>query len=167
MIGFTTPALLAALALLPAIWWLLRITPPAPRIVRFPAIRLLRDLVHREETPARTPLWLILMRLLLAASLILALAGPILRPSALPPGRGPEVIVVDNGWAAADHWTDIKAALSAEIDRAQRAEMAVAIIPTARGAAGNPVEAIGPMPAGEARRTVERLEPMPWPADRR
>ena len=166
MIGFTTPALLAALALLPAIWWLLRITPPAPRIVRFPAIRLLRDLVHREETPARTPLWLILMRLLLAASLILALAGPILRPSALPPGRGPEVIVVDNGWAAADHWTDIKAALSAEIDRAQRAEMAVAIIPTARGAAGNPVEAIGPMPAGEARRTVERLEPMPWPADR-
>jgi hypothetical protein len=166
MIGFTTPAILAALVLLPGIWWLLRITPPAPRMVRFPAIRLLRDLVHREETPARTPLWLILMRLLLASLLILALAGPILRPSALPPGRGPEVIVVDTGWAAADHWTDIKTALTSEIDRAQRAEMAVVIIPTARGAAGNPVGAIGPMPAAEAKRSVERLEPMPWPADR-
>jgi hypothetical protein len=166
MIGFTTPAILAALALMPAIWWLLRVTPPSPKLVRFPAIRLLRDLVHREETPARTPLWLILMRLLLALLLILALAGPILRPSALPPGRGPEVIIVDNGWAAADRWTDIKAALSAEIDRAQRAEMAVAIIPTARGAAGNPVDAIGPMPAAEAKRVVDRLEPMPWPADR-
>ncbi|MDB5392623.1 MAG: hypothetical protein JWM91_129 [Rhodospirillales bacterium] len=166
MIGFATPAILAALLLLPAIWWLLRITPPAPRLVRFPAIRLLRDLVHREETPARTPLWLILMRLLLASLLILALAGPILRPSALPPGRGPEVIVVDTGWAAADHWTEVKSALSAEIDRAQRADMAVVIIPTARGAAGNPVSAIGPMPAAEAKRTVERLDPMPWPADR-
>jgi hypothetical protein len=166
MIGFATPAILAALVLLPAIWWLLRITPPAPRMVRFPAIRLLRDLIHREETPARTPLWLILMRLLLASLLILALAGPILRPSVLPPGRGPEIIVVDNGWAAADHWTDIKAALSTEIDRAQRADMAVAIVPTARAAAGNPVDAFGPMPAAEAKRTVERLEPMPWPADR-
>jgi hypothetical protein len=166
MIGFTTPAILAALVLLPAIWWLLRITPPAPRQVRFPAIRLLRDLVHREETPARTPLWLILMRMMLAALLILALAGPILRPSVLPPGRGPEIMVVDNGWAAADHWTEIKTALAAEIDRAQRADMSVVIIPTARAATGSPVDAIGPMPAAEAKRTAERLEPMPWPAER-
>ena len=166
MIGFTTPWILAALVLLPAIWWLLRITPPAPKLVRFPAIRLLRDLVHREETPARTPLWLILMRLLLASLLILALAGPILRPSALPPGRGPEVIVVDNGWAAANNWAAIKTALLAEIDRNQRADMPVVLVPTARGATGSPVDAIGPMPAAEAKHMVEALEPMPWPADR-
>jgi hypothetical protein len=166
MIGFVTPAVLAALVLLPAIWWLLRVTPPAPRLVRFPAIRLLRDLVHREETPARTPLWLILMRLLLATLLILALAGPILRPSALPPGRGPEVIVVDTGWAAANNWAAIKAALLAEIERDQRADMTVVLIPTARGATGNPVSALGPMPASEAKRTAETLEPMAWGPDR-
>ena len=79
------------------------------------------------------------MRLLLAAILILALAGPILRPSALPPGRGPEVIVVDTGWAAASSWGAIKAALLAEIERDQRAEMSVVLVPTARGATGNPV----------------------------
>src|ERR1700722_5087400 len=166
MIGFVTPAILGALILLPAIWWLLRVTPPAPRLVRFPAIRLLRDLVHREETPARTPLWLILLRLLLATLLILALAGPILRPSALPPGRGPEVIVVDTGWAAANNWAAIKTALTAEIERDQRADMSVVLVPTARNATGNPVDALGPMPAAEAKRTAETLEPMPWGPDR-
>jgi len=166
MIGFVTPAILGALLLLPAIWWLLRVTPPAPRVVRFPGIRLLRDLVHREETPARTPLWLILMRMALATLLIVALAGPILRPSALPPGRGPEVIVVDTGWAAANNWAKIKAALLAEIDRDQRAGMTVVLVPTARNASGNPVDALGPMPAAEAKRTAETLEPMPWGPDR-
>jgi hypothetical protein len=166
MIGFVTPAILGALILLPAIWWLLRVTPPAPRIVRFPAIRLLRDLVHREETPARTPLWLILMRMALAMLLIVALAGPILRPSALPPGRGPEIIVVDTGWSATSNWTAIKTALLAEIDRDQRAGMTVVLVPTARNATGNPIDALGPMPASEARRTAEMLEPMPWGPDR-
>src|ERR1700759_1195315 len=114
MIGFATPWVLMALVLLPAIWWLLRVTPPAPKLVRFPAIRLLRNLTQREETPARTPLWLLIMRLLLGALLIVALAGPLLRPSAAPPGRGPEIIVVDNGWAAADVWQSIHSAMLAE-----------------------------------------------------
>ena len=50
-------------AVLPILWWLLRVTPPAPRRVRFPALRLLLGLVPREETPAKTPLWLILLRM--------------------------------------------------------------------------------------------------------
>jgi len=166
MIGFITPGILLSLLVLPAIWWLLRITPPQPRTVRFPAIRLLRDLVNRDETPARTPLWLILMRMVLAALLIVALAGPILRPSSAPPGRGPEIIVVDTGWAAADSWSAIKAAMLAEIGRAERAEMSIVIVPTARTAGGAPVDAIGPMPAAQARRTAETLEPMPWPTER-
>jgi len=166
MIGFAAPWILAALVLLPGIWWLLRVTPPAPKLIRFPAIRLLRDLVHREETPARTPLWLILMRLFLATLLILALAGPILRPGTIPPGRGPEVLVIDTGWAAADNWPAIKGALLAEIDRAQRADMPVVLLPTARSAAGGPVDAIGPLPASEARQRAEAMEPSPWPAER-
>jgi hypothetical protein len=166
MIGFAAPWVLAALALLPAIWWLLRVTPPAPRIVRFPAIRLLRGLTPREETPARTPLWLILMRLLLAALIIVALAGPILRPAAAPPGRGPEIIVIDTGWAAAESWPSIRDALLAEIDRDERAGMAVALIATARSAAGGPLAPVGPVTATEARRAAETMEPSPWPADR-
>ena len=39
---------------------------------------MLFELRPQEETPYRTPLWLILMRLLLAALVILGFAGPLL-----------------------------------------------------------------------------------------
>src|SRR6201994_1919856 len=104
-LAFASPWLLTALLGLPIIWWLLRVTPPAPRRIAFPAIRLLLGLVPPEETPARTPLWLILLRMLLAALLILALAHPIVNPTASLPGHGPLLIVVDDGWGAAGDWT--------------------------------------------------------------
>ncbi len=56
---FTAPWLLLALAALPVLWWLLRVTPPAPRTQSFPAIRLLRGLRADERTAARTPWWLL------------------------------------------------------------------------------------------------------------
>jgi len=47
-LAFASPWLLAALAALPVIWWLLRVTPPAPRRIAFPAIRLLLGLTPHE-----------------------------------------------------------------------------------------------------------------------
>src|SRR5438874_2414986 len=86
--AFAAPWLLTALAALPVTWWLLRVTPPAPRRIAFPAITLLLGLRPREETPARTPWWLILLRTVLAALVILALAHPLLNPQARLAGRG-------------------------------------------------------------------------------
>src|SRR5215470_7467460 len=97
-LAFASPWLLLGLLALPVLWWLLRVTPPAPRRLRFPAIRLLLGLAPREETPARTPLWLILLRMVLAALVILGLAQPLLNPSSQLATNGPLVIVVDNGW---------------------------------------------------------------------
>ena len=78
LLSFVSPWLLLGLAALPALWWLLRLTPPSPRRQRFPAISLLFELRPREETPYRTPLWLILLRLLLAVLIILGFAEPLL-----------------------------------------------------------------------------------------
>ena len=87
-IAFAAPWLLVALAALPVLWWLLRVTPPSPRRVAFPPIRLLRDLPVSEETPARTPWWLLLLRVLAAALVILGLARPGLGPAAGAGGGG-------------------------------------------------------------------------------
>ena len=54
-LSFGAPALLYALIGLPIIYWLLRVTPPAPRRIVFPPLRLLFGLKSTEETPARTP----------------------------------------------------------------------------------------------------------------
>ena len=89
-LAFASPWLLMALAALPIIWWLLRVTPPAPRRIAFPAIRLLLGLVPREETPAHTPLWLILLRMALAVLVIFAAAqSPSAQRADRPPIFGP------------------------------------------------------------------------------
>src|SRR5579871_762866 len=119
-LAFAAPWLLLGLASLPILWWLLRVTPPAPRRVRFPALRLLLGLVPREETPARTPLWLILLRMVLAALVILGLAQPLLNPTARLAGSGPLVLVVDNGWAAAHDWPARQRLMEELIAQAER-----------------------------------------------
>src|ERR1700759_5873288 len=98
---FSAPWGLLALPAWPLLWWLLRVTPPAPPSESFPAIRLLMGLHAREETPARTPWWLLLLRMVAATLVILALARPVLDAGSLLPGNGPVLLVVDNGWAAA------------------------------------------------------------------
>ena len=70
---FAAPWILLGLVVLPIVWWLIRVTPPAPRSETFPAIRLLLGLNATEETPARTPWWLLLLRLLAAGLIIVAL----------------------------------------------------------------------------------------------
>src|SRR2546430_13140903 len=119
-LAFVSPWLLVALTALPIIWWLLRVTPPAPRRIVFPAIRLLLGLAPREETPARTPLWLILLRMALTALIILALAHPLLNPSARLAASGPLVLVVDNGWGAAPDWSARPSVMRGPADQAQR-----------------------------------------------
>ena len=65
---------------LPVLWWLLRLVPPRPRRIDFPPTRMLFDIAPKEETPARTPWWLTLLRLTLAALVIIAAAGPLWNP---------------------------------------------------------------------------------------
>jgi hypothetical protein len=165
-VAFANPLVLLGLAALPLLWLLLRVTPPAPRYVRFPPIRLLFGLEARERTPAATPLWLILFRMLIAALIILALAQPILSPSAALPGSGPLVLVIDDGWAAARDWNARKKAASEAIARAERSGRPVALIPTAPPPTGEAAAPARLMPAAEARSSLEALVPKPWPTDR-
>src|SRR5947207_178369 len=75
-LGFAQPLVLLGLLSLPVLWWLLRLIPPRPRQQRLGPEKLLLDILPKEETPARTPWWLTLLRLTLAALLIVAAAGP-------------------------------------------------------------------------------------------
>jgi hypothetical protein len=106
-LSFAEPALLLGLLSLPVLWWLLRVIPPRPRQVEFPPTRLLFDIAPREETPSRTPWWLLALRLLAAALIIFAAAGPTWNPRAgtAADSRSPLVILLDDGWSAAASWT--------------------------------------------------------------
>jgi hypothetical protein len=163
LFAFASPWLLAGIALLPVLWRLLRVTPPTPAVVRFPAIRILAGLDPAEETPARTPLWLLLLRMLLALLLILALAHPLLNPPAGLPGTGPLVLAVDNGWAAASDWPARQRAMTDLISAAGRQGREVVLLPTA---AGGPQDPASLTAADQAQALAERVHPEPWPTDR-
>ena len=165
-LAFAQGWILGALLALPVLWWLLRVTPPAPRTQRFPAIRLLFGLLPPSETPARTPWWLLLLRLSVAALIILGLAQPLLNPSAQLTGSGPLMLVIDDGWAAARHWQARQSVLGDLLDRAERENRPVVLITTAIGPLDEPITASGLLTAGEARRRVQGLSPRPWPVDR-
>jgi hypothetical protein len=162
-IGFLQPWILLGLAALPAIWWLLRLTPPSPQHVVFPPTRLLKDLKSTEETPAHSPWWLTALRMLLAALIVLALARPVLNPDRESfAGTGPLLLVVDNGWASAAHWPERREAIDAAIDRAMRNGRTVVLAPSAPG---DPL--IGPVSAEQARERVAGLVPHPYAPDRK
>ena len=165
-IAFASPWLLAALAALPALWWLLKVTPPAPRHVRFPAIALLFDVKEQEQTPHKTPLWLVILRMILAALVILALARPLLNPTTQLTGSGPLLLVVDDGWASAGNWTARQRAMDGALGRAERAGRPVMILPTAAPADGAPLAPSKLLSAQDARAIAQAMQPKPWPVSR-
>ncbi len=163
---FAAPWLLLALAILPVLWWLLRVTPPAPRTETFPAIRLLLGLRAAEETPARTPWWLLALRILGAALVIVGLAGPVLEAGGFLPGRGPLLLVFDNGFAASADWAARLRAAGQVLDRAERAGRPVALLTTAADETGAAPAITAAIPAAELRPRLAALHPLPWPPDR-
>lgn len=163
---FSAPLVLAGLALLPLILLLLRLNPPSPRRIRFPPIALLQNLAVLETTPHRLPLWLLLLRGAALFCLILGLAGPVLRPPPLLPGSGPILLVIDNGWAAAAAWPDFMARAGAILDAAQAQHRGIALLATARDAAGQPPRIQGIFTPSAARGLLSAMIPAPWPTDR-
>jgi hypothetical protein len=166
MISFAAPWLLLALPALPLLWWLLRVTPPQPRRQSFPSPLLLREMPLAEETPARTPWWVLLLRIMAAALIILGLARPVLGPGGATGGGGTLLLVLDDGWAAGPDWPLRLAIAQAELERAGREGRGAALLATAPGEGAQPPRVIGPMAAADLAPRLAALRPRPWPPDR-
>lgn len=160
--AFASPAILFALIALPAIWWLLRLTPPRPKAEVFPPLRILATVLKREETPAQSPWWLTLLRILLAAAVILAIADPVVNPRNNPlASSGPLALIVDNGWATAADWERRVQTADMMIGDAEDAELPVSIVFTAETSH----DAI-PTSAAIAREKLAAARPKPLVPDR-
>jgi uncharacterized protein DUF4159/aerotolerance regulator-like protein len=164
-IAFLSPWLLGGLLALPLIWWLLRTVPPSPQRIAFPPTRILLGIENREKTPAKTPWWLTLIRMAAAALVILALAEPVLNPNretALT-GSGPVVLVVDNGWPSAAHWSHRTFMLERLIAEAEAQSRPVMIVPTANATKSISLRVEAP---STARSTAAAVQPQPFAPDR-
>lgn len=127
-IGFSAPWLLAGVLALPILWWLLRAVPPAALRRLFPAVTLLIGLKDPETTPHKTPWWLLLLRILAVAALIVGFAGPVLNPDNVALSKAPLLILRDAGWADAPDWTRRDEQVAQVLDDAARQGRPVSVI---------------------------------------
>ena len=161
-LGFAQPLVLLGLLSLPILWWLLRLVPPRPRQIDFPPTRLLFEIAPKEETPARTPWWLTLLRLTLAALVIIAAAGPLWNPPMATVDRTtPLLILLDDGWPAASTWDARLRTADEMIARAEADSRGVAVLPISETE-----HDISLQVAGAARVQIKQIKPKPYGVER-
>jgi len=161
-LGFAQPLVLLGLLSLPVLWWLLRLVPPRPRQIDFPPTRLLFEIAPKEETPARTPWWLTLLRLTLAALVIIAAAGPLWNPPMATVDRStPLLILIDDGWPAASTWDARLRTADEMIARAEADNRGVAVLPISETERDISLQV-----AGAARVQIKQIKPKPYGVDR-
>jgi Domain of unknown function (DUF4159)/Aerotolerance regulator N-terminal len=161
-LGFAQPLVLLALLSLPVLWWLLRLVPPQPRRVAFPPTRLLFDISPKQETPRRTPWWLTLLRLTLAALVIVAAAGPLWNPPlATSSAKASLAVLIDDGFPAAGSWDIRMRTLDDLIARAEADDRGVALIPISE-----PSRDISLQRPAAARVRAKQIKPKPHALER-
>ncbi len=161
-LGFAQPLVLLGLLGLPVLWWLLRLIPPQPRRVAFPPTRLLFDISPREETPRRTPWWLTLLRLTLAALVIIAAAGPLWNPPlATSSAKAPLALLIDDGFPAAATWEMRMRTADDLLARAETDHRGAALIPLSE-----PTRDISFETPAAARVRLKQLKPKPHAVNR-
>jgi len=161
-LAFAEPLVLLGLLSLPILWWLLRLIPPRPRRIDFPPTRMLFDIAPKEETPSRTPWWLTLLRLTLAALVIIAAAGPLWNPPvATTSASSPLVLLIDDGFAAAATWEARLRTIEDLIARAETDGRGVAIVPLSVTARDISLET-----PGAARARLRLVKPKPHAVER-
>ncbi|WP_232227914.1 BatA domain-containing protein [Asaia astilbis] len=164
---FLTPLALIGLLALPALYWLVKATPPPPKEQAYPSLQILRRLRPGRADTARSPLWLLMLRLIAVALLIFGLAQPIWLGRDLSDAPSKDlVLVLDNGWASVPHWQDRLRAARQLAERRFRAGHEVTLLLTAPDPDGSMA---APFTTTDRPRFEERLlalTPHSWPADR-
>ncbi|CUI34870.1 DUF4159 domain-containing protein [Cognatishimia activa] len=155
-LAFTTPWILVALIGLPVLWLLLRAVPPAPIRRRFPGVVLLLGLEDDESVMDRTPWWLLLLRMLLVACAIVAMAGPVLNPDTNESSNRPMLVLLDGSWASAPSWRQQSEAIVATLEEADRQGRDAAVLQIA---APNELEIL---PAAIWAKRFVDFAPKPW-----
>ena len=156
-IGFTAPWLLLGLLALPLLWILLRAVPPAPIRRSFPGVALLLGLRDETVQADKTPWWLLLLRALVMACLIIGLAGPIVNPAPVEKTQSKLLVILEGSWADAEDWDAQQRAALDLVQQSGNPERPVMFLHLTA-----PEEDLVFSAASEAARAIRAAEPNAW-----
>ncbi|AGF74770.1 hypothetical protein BAnh1_08960 [Bartonella australis AUST/NH1] len=160
--SFGSPLLLLGLFALPLLWWLLKKTPPPPHKELFPPLRLLLKQAGQQTMADRTSWWMLLLRLTIAASVIIALARPNWNEKPVMfSGSQQFALIIDNGWASAEAWQKRIAVAQSLLTQAEKNKKSVYLLATAEDNTQ-----IDLLSAKETIQHLRHLQSRPWPTNR-
>lgn len=160
-LGFAAPYVLLALAALPALYFLLRVTPPPAARLHFGGEVFLSLVTADRRTPAHTPPLILLLRLLTVAALIIGLASPVQNPPRDTTSDAPMLVILDDSWVAAPGWADRQGALRPILLDPGASRRPARLLTTAGTPTLSPL-----MTLGEVAAAVEGLTPRAASANR-
>ena len=160
-IVFLAPLALLALIGLPILWLVLRATPPQPVTIELPSLALLDGLIPEQETPAKTPWWIILLRMAAVLLIILGLANPVWSPNRADTtsSQNDVVVLIESDWVAAPNWSAYRnAALNilSSLDNDQQIRLIPTTTPSVERAFQSPTTPL------EAKAKLRALRPSSW-----
>ena len=161
---FGNPLALLGLLSLPGIWLLLKIYPPVPKNIFFPAMNFLKNLENKQETSSKSPLWLLIFRLLLVAILVLAFSNPIYNSKPTFLNEDPLLLIIDNGWSSSLNWEKRKDKLIQIIEKAEQEKLPIII---SQSANKNDIvnDQLMMLTSKDAKSVIDNLTPNPWPSN--
>jgi hypothetical protein len=163
-LAFANPWLLLGAVALPILWQIIRFTPPSPKRLSFPSLRLLKFLKQKNETPRRSPWWLLALRLSILVLVILAAARPILNPEENLLTRDNLLLVIDNNWAMAPHWHQAQRQMQQLLEIAARGGKTVQLLLTTPDPDSSFRFLSTRLSAEAAAQAINAIQPKPWPA---
>ena len=93
---------------LPIIFFIIRFYPPVPKEKEYSSFFLLKDIVRKNSSKAKFPLWLLIFRLLLCFLVILFFSDPYLTTGKQTANYKNYTIIADNGWSISNNWKNYK-----------------------------------------------------------
>ncbi|MGE4313219.1 MAG: DUF4159 domain-containing protein [Pseudobdellovibrionaceae bacterium] len=164
-LSFANPWFLAAFLILPVLYFLLRVLPPPPKHVRLATAHFLSNLTTPSRTSSKTPWWILLLRLLILALVILAFAGPYRQGSLRSLDETPLLLIIDNSWGASKNWSDIAQKADSVIQSAAAQNIALIVALTTPLPGKTTVEVRGPSEPNTLKAFIDATGPQPVPAE--
>jgi hypothetical protein len=160
-VSFLLPWTLAAFVLIPALWYLLNVSPPKPKTIKFPAVRILQEMSNTHTIAKKTPWWILLLRSLIISMLIFAMSQPVWDENHAQDGIDtPMVLILDNDWSMMDRWESQKGEAHRLLERAERNDQKVALFTNTQQ---HQPEFLS---AKKTRAFLDTLKAQPWPGQR-
>ncbi|MDC3091076.1 DUF4159 domain-containing protein [Rickettsiales bacterium] len=113
-ITITYPYAFLIFIFFPVFWKILRTLPLSPKLIKFPAIKIIANEQSIDQSPAKLSYPIVLLRLLILTFIIFAISQPIINKQDSSPKN--YLIILDNSWISSTTWNkkieDIKNLIS-------------------------------------------------------